>query len=291
MSWVSDLIQKGFGAQGQSYAASVMPPQGMTRLAIQHPVLASQPGLSPPAVPASPAPPPPPPVGMPAPQQSYIPPELTNYASSPAVSGVQTRAAGIGAMVGPAALRASASAPFMGPQAPFAKVLQGVGNYAQGLGFGASVLAAPAAPAAPAPVQDMAPAGVPQGPGRQLSPGPNGLAPMAELPPVAVHAPAPTARQVQESILANPHLPVSMRAALQSGLPRQPMPQEIAQQKLMQLYQDRYDNDIAQAMRLTDPVAQAAARENAYQRLEKFLRPLGIPGYGLIGVGQEDNAN
>lgn len=161
-------------------------------------------------------------------------------------------------------------------------------------GVGMPALAAPAAtPIARDATGDataVPAAAVPQGPGRQLSPGPNVIAPGEGMPPVAAPAPAMTGRQVTESLLANPHLPVSVRASLLGGLPRQPMPQEVAQQKLMQLYQDRHDNDIAQAMRLTDPNAQAKAKEDAYTRFEKYLRPLGIPGYGMIGIGQEDKA-
>lgn len=140
----------------------------------------------------------------------------------------------------------------------------------------------------------VAAAAVPQGPGRQISPGPNVIAPLAELPPVAAAVPAPTpvasARSHLADIISQQHDP-RILSALMGGLPRQPMPQEIAQQKMMQMHDQVFNDEMANALKMTDPNAQAIAKSNAYEKYIKSMRVIATPGYGMIGYGQEDKAD
>jgi hypothetical protein len=78
---------------------------------------------------------------------------------------------------------------------------------------------------------------------------------------------------------------------LMGGLPRQPMPQEIAQQKMMQLHDDMFQTELTNALKLTNPEEQAAAIAKARENRLRALRPIVTPGYGMIAYGQDDKAD
>lgn len=230
--------------------------------------------------------------------QRYIPDTGQSDAASPAPApgaygtGFLSRL-GIGLLgaANPAVALKAAAPPTLGPQAPIRQAAPVVGDYLRGL-----VGAAPSAV-----IPNFAGSGVHLNPAAATvaqAPVPQTDVPAGSLankplvaPPMAGGIPSDpmlAARNNIAQVLANPHINFHQAAALLGGLPRQPMPQETAQNSLLYLAQKQHDDETsADALKGLSPEQQKATIINATARLQKVYETIANSAYATLNYEQQ----
>ena len=96
------------------------------------------------------------------------------------------------------------------------------------------------------------------------------------------------ARSNIAAALANPHINFHQAAALLGGLPRQPMPQETAQNSLLYMAAKQHaDETSADALKGLTPDQQKVATINATEKLRRTLESISNANYGALNYEQQ----
>jgi hypothetical protein len=190
----------------------------------------------------------------------------------------------------PAVALKAVAPPTLGPQAPIRQAAPVVGDYLRGLVGAAPSAVIPNSSGSGAHLNPAA-ATVAQAPVPQTDVPAGLLAPKPPAAPVAAAAPSDpmlAARSNIAQVLANPHINFHQAAALLGGLPRQPMPQETAQNSLMYLAQKQFEHETSpEYIAGLHPADQANAVPNATARLQKIYESIANAGYGTLNYEQQ----